>query len=84
MFEFNDEKVEGFVIEDSNGFQFKVKCMYYNFWKSVRRIVKENGNINKALAYMTEEQQTMLKEVVEMFGDEMTLFELRKKYESKH
>ena len=83
-FEFNDKKVEGFVIEDSNGFQFKVKCMYYNFWKSVRRIVKENGNINKALAYMTEEQQTMLKEVVEMFEDEMTLFELRKKYESKH
>lgn len=82
-FEFNDQKIEGFVIEDSDGFQFKVKCMYYNFWKAVRRITKENGNINKALTYMSPEQQTMLKDVVEMFKPEMTLFQLRKKYENK-
>jgi len=83
-YEFNNEKIEGFVIEDSNGFQFKVKCMYYNFWKAVRRITKENGNINKALSYMDENQQKMLKDVVSMFKEEMTLFELRNIYENKH
>jgi len=30
--------VEGFVIEDATGFQFKIKVDYYNFWKSMRTL----------------------------------------------
>ncbi|MFT4975200.1 MAG: hypothetical protein ACI8S6_001087, partial [Myxococcota bacterium] len=32
----NGQWTEGFVIEDSAGFQFKIKVDYYNFWKSMR------------------------------------------------
>lgn len=31
--------VEGFVLEDSNGYMVKVKTEYYNFWKFMRGIV---------------------------------------------
>lgn len=30
--------IEGFVIEDSNGFMFKLKTPYYSFWKQMRGI----------------------------------------------
>ena len=80
-FEFNDEKIEGFVIEDADGFQFKVKTGYYNFWKTVRRIIFEKGNINKAATYMPEEQVKMLYDVVSFHHDDMTLFEIRKSFE---
>lgn len=32
-YEYNSKKIEGFVIEDSNGYMVKVKLTYYNFWK---------------------------------------------------
>lgn len=35
-YQFSGEWVEGFVMEDCAGFQFKLKCDYYNFWKSMR------------------------------------------------
>lgn len=31
--------MEGFVIEDSNGFMFKVKLPWYKFWKSLRGMI---------------------------------------------
>ncbi|MFM8454290.1 MAG: RNA ligase [Gammaproteobacteria bacterium] len=41
---FKGKHVEGFVIEDSNGFMFKIKLPYYSFWKYMRslkdRIIK--------------------------------------------
>jgi tRNA splicing ligase len=41
---FKGKQIEGFVIEDSNGFMFKIKLPYYDFWKSMRslkeRIIK--------------------------------------------
>ena len=80
-FEFNGEKVEGFVIEDSDGFQFKVKTGYYNFWKTVRRIAFEKGNINKATSYMSETQAKMLNDVIALRKEGMTLFDIRKEYE---
>lgn len=82
-FKFDGTEVEGFVLEDSEGFQFKVKCGYYNFWKAVRRITQENGNIDKALSHMDEKQQKMLKEVINMYEPDMTLFDLRRKFEAK-
>lgn len=32
------KQVEGFVIEDSNGFMFKIKMPYYSFWKYMRSL----------------------------------------------
>lgn len=38
---YNGEKIEGFVIEDSNGFMVKIKLHYYLQWKKMRKI-KDN------------------------------------------
>lgn len=49
-YEFDDKVIEGFVIEDSNGFMTKVKLSYYNFWKSMRGVahmVLKKGYIDK-------------------------------------
>lgn len=40
-YKFNDKRIEGFVIEDSNGYMVKVKCAYYSFWKSMRYVVQQ-------------------------------------------
>ena len=34
----DEQFIEGFVIEDSNGFMFKLKTPYYSFWKQMRGI----------------------------------------------
>lgn len=44
----NLDKTEGIVVEDSNGFMFKVKYKYYNDWKSCRYIL---DNIKKNRGY---------------------------------
>ena len=49
-YEFDGKVIEGFVIEDSNGFMTKVKLSYYNFWKSMRGVahmVLKKGYIDK-------------------------------------
>ena len=35
-YKLNDEYIEGFVIEDSDGFMAKIKTSYYNQWKYLR------------------------------------------------
>ena len=40
-YKYNGRNIEGFVIEDSNGFMLKVKLAYYNFWKFMRGISHE-------------------------------------------
>ena len=51
------EYIEGFVVEDSNGFMFKYKLTYYNTWKSLRwvlqRYLKNPTGINKILSSLT-------------------------------
>lgn len=45
-----NNQIEGYVIQDSNGFHFKVKTEYYNFWKQCRNIVesvKKYGSYNR-------------------------------------
>jgi len=34
----NQEEVEGYVVEDVNGFMFKIKSPFYGFWKHMRAI----------------------------------------------
>lgn len=55
-YEYNDRKIEGFVIEDSVGYMTKLKLTYYNFWKFMRAISHEairNGYIKKTSALTT-------------------------------
>ena len=40
-YEYRDNKIEGFVIEDANGYMVKLKLTYYNFWKFMRSIANE-------------------------------------------
>lgn len=35
-YQYLNQNVEGFVLEDANGFMAKVKCHYYRFWKWMR------------------------------------------------
>jgi predicted kinase len=42
-FRFKDVFVEGFVVEDSNGFMVKFKTKYYKFWKFMRSIKEKIG-----------------------------------------
>lgn len=37
-YKYNDEYIEGFVIEDSEGYMVKIKTEYYNFWKFMRGV----------------------------------------------
>lgn len=40
-YEYRDDKIEGFVIEDASGYMVKLKLTYYNFWKFMRGIAHE-------------------------------------------
>ncbi|MEM7058294.1 MAG: RNA ligase [Pseudomonadota bacterium] len=48
-FQWRGKDLEGFVVEDANGFMFKIKLDFYSFWKSMRghrdrvRKARENG-----------------------------------------
>lgn len=40
-YKYGGRRIEGFVIEDSNGYMVKLKLAYYNFWKFMRSISHE-------------------------------------------
>ena len=40
-YKYNGRYIEGFVIEDANGYMIKLKLAYYNFWKFMRSISHE-------------------------------------------
>ena len=49
-YEYDSRIIEGFVIEDANGFMVKVKLNYYSFWKCMRHVAQvtlRRGKINK-------------------------------------
>ena len=39
-YKYKDEFIEGFVVEDSNGYMTKLKLYYYNFWKKLRGVAE--------------------------------------------
>lgn len=39
-YQYNEEYIEGFVFEDTNGFMTKCKSNYYNFWKKMRGVAE--------------------------------------------
>ncbi len=55
-YEYQERKIEGFVIEDSAGFMTKLKLTYYNFWKFMRGVSQEvirNGYIRRTSVLTT-------------------------------
>lgn len=40
-YKYHGRDIEGFVIEDSNGYMVKLKLNYYNFWKFMRSVAHE-------------------------------------------
>lgn len=40
-YKYDGRDIEGFVIEDSNGYMLKLKLTYYNFWKFMRGVAHE-------------------------------------------
>lgn len=54
-----DKEIEGFVVEDSNGYMFKIKIGYYNFWKKIRSI-KESMKKGKEVKGNTEMEQSVI------------------------
>lgn len=46
---YNEEPIEGFVVEDASGFMFKIKTSYYKTWKHIRSLAEKyvNGKISK-------------------------------------
>ena len=56
-YQYKDEYVEGFVVEDSKGFMIKIKLDYYNNWKFMRGVlqeVKRMGYIGKTSSLTTK------------------------------
>lgn len=56
-YKYKNAHVEGFVVEDSNGFTVKVKLDYYNQWKFMRSVLGEvikQGYINKTSKLTTK------------------------------
>lgn len=84
-FKYDGEFIEGFVFEDSNGFQFKVKSGYYNFWKALRKVIFDKGNTSKALTYLAEEDAAKFNEILSTVevkeGD--SIISVRNRYESR-
>ena len=51
---YNGRYIEGFVIEDSEGFMTKIKLQYYNFWKFMRNKVVQ-PTVSKGYILNTED-----------------------------
>lgn len=49
-FMLNGQPVEGFVFEDSNGFQVKFKTGFYNFWKKMRGLADKVNKIKESFS----------------------------------
>lgn len=50
-YKYKGEYIEGFVIEDANGFMTKIKGAYYKFWKFMRKIKDEVFRLCKDGSY---------------------------------
>ncbi len=55
-YRYRGRRIEGFVIEDENGYMTKVKTAYYHFWKQMRSVaceVKKKGSISNTASLAT-------------------------------
>ena len=75
-------ETEGFVIEDSSGFRFKVKLEYYRFWKNVRTVKGNPDAVNAMfmehfhdeIEWLRNNQEKVVKN---MYGSELRVIPLQ-------
>lgn len=84
-YKYNDEYIEGFVIEDINGFMFKMKLAYYNNWKHMRNVkdsVARYGFYKNTSSLITEEQNQFYGWLRELSKEDLRkdIITLRKKF----
>ena len=63
------KKIEGYVIEDSQGFMLKIKMPYYNFWKQIRtaKDMYAKGNLNIDSLYERTHNRLATKWIINEF-----------------
>ena len=71
-----DKPTEGLVFEDANGYMFKYKFEYYNFWKKMRGVKQQ---ISKGKPYGKDKLSEFGKEVAQFMIDNYTLEQLENK-----
>lgn len=69
---YNGKNIEGFVIEDNNGFMIKIKLYYYSFWKHMRSVAQEtlkSGNFRRTGSLTTPEANRFFGFCKELFAN---------------
>lgn len=72
------KEIEGFVIEDSNGYRFKFKTAFYCFWKSLRNKIescKKSNNVN-----FTKDEQSVITALPKKLNEYNNVLEVREDY----
>lgn len=67
----NGENIEGFVLEDANGFMFKLKSKWYSTWKHLRKILNEvssKGYSDHTSSLLTPLENKVYKFIVDKFS----------------
>lgn len=84
-FVFEGEFIEGFVVEDANGFMLKFKTEYYKFWKFMRSIKEKlaKGHEVKTSWFITAKQNSVyafMRDKGREYCDAHSIIEIRKDY----
>ena len=72
------KEIEGFVIEDSNGFRFKFKTAFYCFWKNLRNKIenyKKGNNVN-----FIKDEQSVITALPKKLNEYNSILEVREDY----
>lgn len=79
--------LEGYVLEDSQGFMFKIKTPYYNFWKNMRRYLhrlQRGGSVDERHLDAQGQKFVAFLKTLGPNDLEKSLIELRNIYLSSH
>jgi len=82
-YNYKGSKIEGFVIEDGLGFQFKLKTGYYKFWENISSIInsKETYDTDKLMSKIPKKLIPFAEEVLKGWKETAsTLLDLKNSY----
>lgn len=79
-----DCKFEGYVLEDNNGFRFKMKSSYYSFWKQMRKVLQDlqkGAGLKKIYKDKTEIEVTkMMQNISQETLQELNIIDIQNIY----
>lgn len=78
----NDIKLEGYVLEDTNGFMFKVKLPFYLSWKKIRNFLEKNDGliVGKDYTNFNEEEVKIINFIIKNSLFEESIITIQRKY----